>query len=551
MSLLAVPPSLTVLVVPSLDEEPWPTLGPLVCAWIEANLVYGPGDLLGQPAKLDAEKRALIYRMYQVFPQDDPRAGRRRFKRCALSLRKGSAKTELAAWIAAAELHPKALVRCAGFDRHGRPIGRGVVDPYIPMVAYSEEQTEELGYGALRQILEHSRIAKDFDIGLARIMRRDGNGKAEPRSSAPGSRDGARTTFQHFDETAHFRTPTLRRSHRTMLMNIPKRKLSDAWSLETTTAYVPGEGSVAEKTMEYARAIAEGNRADAELFFFHRQASEHHDLVRPEGLRAAVVEASGPTAEWSDIDSIVGQWKDPTADPNVLAQMWLNQPRRNADKAFDFLRWRQLAKPRIVPPRAKIALGFDGSRYRDATALVGTEISTGYQWLVGLWERPAIVPEGERWEVPETEVSAQLAGAFKEWDVWRLYADPPYWETTIDNWSGDYGEERVVKWLTRLTRKCADACLGYHNAILSGELSHDGKPEFDRHVGNAYRRAVSTRDEKGNPMWVIQKERPDSPNKMDAAMAGVLSWTARRDAVALGLGKPKESVYSKRGILRL
>ena len=37
-----------------------------------------PGDLRGQPAKLDDEKRALIYRMYELFPQGHPQAGRRR-----------------------------------------------------------------------------------------------------------------------------------------------------------------------------------------------------------------------------------------------------------------------------------------------------------------------------------------------------------------------------------------------------------------------------------------------------------------------------------------
>jgi hypothetical protein len=68
--------------------------------------VFGPGDLRGQPAKLDDEKRGLIYRMYEVFPKGHAQAGRRRFKRVAVSLRKGSAKTELAAWIAICELHP-------------------------------------------------------------------------------------------------------------------------------------------------------------------------------------------------------------------------------------------------------------------------------------------------------------------------------------------------------------------------------------------------------------------------------------------------------------
>src|SRR4030042_4214355 len=105
---------MTVLCVPALEKIPWPTLGPQVCDFIEDNLIFGPGDLRGQPAVLDDEKRALIYRMYEVFPKGHAQAGRRRFKRVAISLRKGTAKTELAAWIAARELHPEAPGRCDG-----------------------------------------------------------------------------------------------------------------------------------------------------------------------------------------------------------------------------------------------------------------------------------------------------------------------------------------------------------------------------------------------------------------------------------------------------
>jgi hypothetical protein len=131
----------TVLTIPEMDAKPWPTLGPAVWDWMVANLVYGPGDLRGVPLAdhpPDDEFRGLLYRCYEVFPRDHARAGRRRFRRVAWSLRKGTAKTERAAWIAAAELHPDAPVRCDGWKRTGSrwdPVGVGVVDPYIPLVA--------------------------------------------------------------------------------------------------------------------------------------------------------------------------------------------------------------------------------------------------------------------------------------------------------------------------------------------------------------------------------------------------------------------------------
>ena len=540
---------MTTLVVPELDERPWPTLGPQVCAFIEEYLTFGPGDLRGLPAELDAEKRALIYRMYEVFPQGHEREGRRRFKRVAISLRKGSAKTEFAAWIAACELHPDAPVRCDGFDANGEPVGVGVIDPYIPMVANTEEQSEDLAYGALRVILGYSVLADDFDIGLERIMRIHGDGQAKALATAPDARDGARTTFQVFDETHRFSLPRLKRAHRTMLANIPKRYLSDAWSLEITTAPSPGEGSVAEDTMDYARQVAGGKIKDSKLFFFHRQASDEHDLTTEEGVRAAVVEASGPVADWSDIEGIVAQWEDPTADRSYLERVWLNRLVRGSERAFDVEKWRTLANEGyVVPQGAKIVLGFDGAKWFDSTALVGCEISTGFLWICDLWERPANVVD---WEIDDDDVQLAVERAFERWDVWRMYCDPPYWETMVAKWAGQYGEKRVLEWWTNRNRAMAYAVKGFNNAIIGGDLSHDGDPHLRRHIGNAFRREVSTKDENGVKMWTIYKERSDSPHKIDVAMAAILAWEARSDALAAGEGEQQRSVYEERGLIEV
>lgn len=540
---------MSTFVVPAVElENPYPTLGPAVCQFIEAYLVHGPGDLRGERAKLDIEKSGLIYRMYEVFPPDHPQAGRRRFKRVAVSLRKGSAKTEFAAWIAAVELHPEGPVRCIGWDEDGNPMGGPVTDPYIPMVAYTEEQSEELAYGALRVILGESSVAGDFDIGLERIMRRSGDGKAVALATAPDARDGARTTFQHFDETHRFTLPRLKAAHRTMMANLPKRRLADAWSLETTTAPAPGEGSVAEDTMEYARAVADGRTTDAKLFFFHREARDGYDLTKPEQIRAAVLEASGPIAEWSDIDGIVDQWNDPTTDRAYLERVWLNRLVRASDKVFDVERWKELAQPREVPDGDLITLGFDGARYHDSTALVATHVESGYQWLLGLWECP---PGVQKWEVPAHEVTAAVAGAMQRWNVWRLYADPPYWETTVADWAGEYGEKRVLAWRTNRWTPMAYAIRSFENAIAAGEVTHDGSRDFARHLGNACRRPLTTRDDQGKPLYAISKERPDSPFKIDAAVAAILSWEARKDALTDGVLASEESIYNERGLLIL
>ncbi len=524
---------MSVLMVP-VDEKPWPTLGPLVCDWIEENLVFGPGDLRGQPARLDDEKRALIWRMYEVYPKGHPQAGRRRFKRVGISLAKGLAKTELAAWIAAAELHHDAPVRCYGFDKRGNPLGGAVTDPYIPLVAYTEEQSDELCYGALKAILEESPIAGDFDIGLDRIMRRGGDGKVASLSAAPSARDGARTTFQVADETHWWTLPRLKQAHQTMMANLPKRRLADAWALEVTTAPEPGAGSVAEDTMEYARAIAEGRAKDSRLFFFHRQACEDLDLNTEEGARAAVIEASGPATAWRDIDSIVERWRDPTTDRAYWRRVWCNQLVKSSAKALDVSRWRELkAAESPVRDGDLITLGFDGSQFRDSTGLVATHVRTGYQWVLGVWECP--YGHEDRWQVPEQEVDDAVTAAFQRWNVWRMYADPPYWQSWVAAWAGRYGEDRVIEWWTNRRKPMTYALQGLSEAMKTGALSHDGNPALERHIGNSHRHDLPQLDEQGQPLWLIRKERPDSPHKIDLAMAAVLSWEARTDAIAAGV----------------
>ena len=149
-----------ILTVPANDTERFPTLGPQVVKWMHQHLCFGPGDLRGEPLELDAEQQAFIWRFYELFPKGHLHAGRRRFRRCALSLSKGLRKTELGALVAIAELHPEAPVRFNGWrGRSGEPApGRGVTDPFIVFMAVTEQQSDELCFGAMRAILAESDI---------------------------------------------------------------------------------------------------------------------------------------------------------------------------------------------------------------------------------------------------------------------------------------------------------------------------------------------------------------------------------------------------------
>src|SRR5690606_25900967 len=190
------------------NEEPWPSLGGPICDLIEERAVFGPGSLKGEPAVLDDEKRAAIWKAYEVYPRGHELAGRRRHRRVRFSWRKGSAKTEFGGWITFAELHPEGETRFDGWkkvDGAWVPVGRPVRDPYIPMLAYTQEQVMELAFGVLYVVCTEGPDADLFDVSLERIIRLDergrADGKAVPLATSPNARDGARTTMNFYDET--------------------------------------------------------------------------------------------------------------------------------------------------------------------------------------------------------------------------------------------------------------------------------------------------------------------------------------------------------------
>ena len=544
---------MTTFIVPPFDEEPWPSLGGQVCDLIEERAIFGPGSLKGEPARLDDEKRAAIWKAYELYPQGHEFAGRRRFRRVRFSWRKGTAKTELMAWVAFVELHPEGPVRFDGWDASGDPVGRPVNDPYIPLLAYTQEQVEELAYGALMVVCQEGPDADLFDAGKERILRLGASGRADgkavPLANSPNARDGARTTFQGYDETHRLDTPRILEAYRTMEANLPKRPLDDPWSLGITTAGVPGGGSVAEKDKDEAEAISKGAIERPRMFYFHREAGtsdpatgKPYDLSKYAHRIEAIREASGPAvASWSDLDGIAEQWDQPGADLRYLERTWLNRWTQADAQAFDAKRWRgELARPgEAIKPGEAVTLGFDGSRWKDMTALVMTSLRSGLQVPYAYW-RPEDYAEG----VPVSEVDPVVDEAFDKFNVTRLYGDPAQgWEDSLSRWAGKHGDRRVLFFYTdsRNLRRTASMCRSYAAAMKAGEVFNDGDDEMARHVGAAQKRDVRMTDEDGTPLWVMEKERHDSPHKIDLAMAGGLSWQARLDSIAKGEGESTDS----------
>jgi phage terminase large subunit-like protein len=257
-------------------------------------------------------------------------------------------------------------------------------------------------------------------------------------------------------------------------------------------------------------------RSDDRTFAMHEWALTVEDDIAD----MAVVKRANP-APWQTVELLRERHDSPSMTPWQWARfacgLWVGAEEywlRPDD-------WRAAEIEGALQPGERIALGFDGSRYGDATGLVACRLDDGLLVPLAVWEQP---PGAVEWEVPSDAVDAKLAEVFETYDVVRGYFDPPLWQTQIDGWAREYGDEVVVRYQTNRSRFTA-ATERFRTDLLAGDLRHDGDPELTRHVLNA-----QMRETRGG--YVLSKSRPGSPDKIDLAVCAVLAYEARADLLA-------------------
>lgn len=555
------------------------SLGFLGLAWLEHFAVHGPGDVQGRPLNpddpeglpLDDEFAGLIVDHYAVDEH-----GRRLYDSAFTSRAKGRAKSELAAF----EVLFEAFGPCRFLDfakggevfewrdfryvyAPGEPMGRPIVYPFIRCLATEEGQAGNT-YDNVHFNLTDGPLSEGLAstvAGLTRTLLPGPNGgEIVPSTASNAAKDGGKETHVVFDETHLYITPELRKMYRTVRRNMAKRKDAEPWSHETSTMYLPGEGSVAEETHDLAKKIREKKVKRARLFFDHREAPPIEDLGDEKALIAALRETYGPFADVMDLRRIIDEIWDPRNEPQDSRRYYLNQPTSSADAWFTDHEWKACADlEKIVDQDDPVTLGFDGSKSRkrgiaDATALVGCRVLDGHSWLIAAWEEPdnwqppAGDPEA-KWEVPAVEVDAAVNDAFAKFNVVGFYADPAKWESYVATWEAKFakrlkvqsGQKHPIEWWINQGRSIivTRAIDKAHTAVIDHQMSHDGGFVLTRHILNARRR-------KGPSGIWIAKEHPDSPRKIDAAWAWIAAYAARLDAVAKGIGAQKTATAPRR-----
>jgi hypothetical protein len=477
--------------------------------------------------------------------------GRWLFQHSARRLAKGSGKSPFAAAWSLEEL--VGPVRLKDFDATvlGGCVGKPVDMPLVQIAATAESQTANTMRMVRAMCRKGSRLQQEYGIDVGKtIFYTPEGGQLENITSSFTAAEGAETTACVGDETEHWTSSNGGMALKeTLDRNLGK---SGSRMMETANAPIPGSGSVIEMTWEEFKAEQDGTVLGEDRTLFDALIAPPTPELDDEAALDAALAFVYEDCPWVNQRDVKGRIYRPRAKADVSRRYYLNQATSSE------LRWVRPAQmlPLVredvrVEAGERIAMFFDGSKTRDATALVGCRMSDGHVFVIGSWEPPDNRHDqaaAERWQVPVSSVEAMVEHARNYYRVVAFLADVREWESqTKTTWPALFeGELEVMavaggkspQWVAWDMRshalEFALECELTRAEIVDQAFTYSGRLDGDdvitRHAVNAVGTLYQGRTS-------IAKESPDSPKKIDAAVCMVGARMARRLALA---AKPKE-----------
>jgi hypothetical protein len=513
------------------DGVPELTLGWEAIHWASKYLRQPDGDYVGQRWEfIESQVRFILW--WYALDQN----GRWIYNHGVRRYPKGAGKSPFAAVLALIEL--LAPVRLKDFDPRvlGGCVGRKVGMPLVQIAATSHDQANVNTMRMVRALLPpKSRIRQDYAVETGKtVFHTPGGGQLMVITSSPVTEEGALVTFGILDQTESF----VQSNGGIDLAEVLDRNVGKSGSrlLETSNAWEPGQESVAETTFDAWVAQEEGRlRGKGRILYDSRQAPPDTDFDDDDSIRRAVDEAYGD-AYWVDREDIVDRILSPRTPLDVSKRYYLNWPEAAEDAWTTQQNWQRMSNPGFyIEDGDDIAVGFDGSRTNDATALIGCHIESGFTFSLGIWET-----DGGRKPIPVLEVDAAVKAVKDRFHICAFFADVNEWEEStkvswralftddgyeLDVWSVPGGRDpQPVAWDMRShVAEFTQACEMVLGEIESDPpaFAQDGDSVLGRHVVNARRRP--------NRWGVsIAKEAPKSDRKIDGCVAMIIARHARR-----------------------
>lgn len=512
----------------------YPTLGYDVGDWIEENVVIPDGYRRGQPYLLTDEMWRFLLRFYRLDPEAlpvdgaDPRpANVLTFYGGQLRRSQKWGKDPFGAAIILAEAMGPA--RFTGWDSGGEPVGAPYPTPHIPCLGTSEEQVDNT-YGPLLDMIRYGPLIDlpAMDAGETRV-KLPGGGTVVPVSASARARLGQRMTFATLTETHLW---TMQGGYR-RLAGAVKRNIAgmDGRWLELTNAWDPTEASEAQATAE---------SANARVLLDTIESQRVEDLDDDESLYRELLRQYGDSARerggWVNIKGrIMHEVRNKAFLEADRRRFFLNEIVVGESVFVDPVRWDLMSKPgEVLEPNTPVALGFDGAKYRDATALMASRISDGRLFEVRIWQRPD--DAGPDWRVPSVEVDRVIRETFGAYTVACMFADPWRWQDYLDAWAAEFGDERVIEFPTNSEQRMDKAIERFQTAFNGLEITNDGAETAALHFRNAVvvkgaRKKPRPGEEDAIATHYLKLAKRAEGQLIDAAVAGVLAHEARAHAI--------------------
>jgi len=508
----------------------FPTLGYDVGEWIEQHIVIPDGYMQGQPYKLTDEMWKFLVHYYRLYPHAAAWPAPDSFQYFGGQLRRSQkwGKDPFGAAILWAEaLGP---TKFDGWNAKGEPMGAPYPTPLIVCLGTSEDQTDNTWVPFL-SMGRNGPLANmiGLDIGQTRTVL-PGGGKIEPVTTSARARLGAPMTMATITESHLF---TLQGGFR-KVVDAVKRNIAgmDGRWLELTNAWDPTEGSAAQVTAETATD------------------RQYIDTVEPKRVEVIADDEElyrELLRQYGDSARERGGWV------NIRGRIFhevRNESHLEADRRRFFLneivvgqsafvppeRWAFLADHNdddILAPKEEIALGFDGSKRLDATALIAERRSDRKLFVIRVWERPD--DAGPDWKIPGAEVDAVVRETFGAYKVGALFADPFRWQDYLDTWSGEW-PGRILEFATNQEQRMDKAIERFTSAAADHQIRHDDHPTLTRHVTNCVlvkgvRRKARPGEEGGIQTHYMKMAKRGDGLLIDAAVAAVLAHEAMAHAI--------------------
>jgi phage terminase large subunit-like protein len=270
-----------------------------------------------------------------------------------------------------------------------------------------------------------------------------------------------------------------------------------------------GQDSIAYNLYQYGQKVSRGEVIDASFFMAWWEAPPESDHRDPETWRLANP-GYGDICDAADFESAVRRTPEPEFRTKRCNQ-WVS----SATGWLPTGSWEACAGEIDLTDKDYI-IGFDGSFNGDSTVLVGATVEEQPQvFMIKAWEKDITIHD-DQWRVDILDVENTIREYVKANPrIKEIACDPYRWSRSMEILQ-DEGYP-IVEYPSTNARRMVPACARFADAVLDGNMIHDGDPLLARHLSNA----VVKVDNLGPR---IVKENRNSNRRIDAAVAAVIAF---------------------------